>query len=100
MMKTTFIAALLGLGFPFASLAQEAPAVPQPTPGHIAEARVLGLDPYLFNRTELAQISAEERLRDRRDRVRFILQMKDRRGELPPGFMENEAPRIIRSMGF
>lgn len=69
-----------------------------PSPGHVTEARVLGLDPHLFTRIELAQISAEERLRDRRDRLRFILQMKDRRGELPPGFMQTEAPRIIRSI--
>ena len=57
----------------------------QLTPGHITEAAILGLDPHLFTRTELAQIDAETTLRDRRERIRYILEMKERRGEIPRG---------------
>lgn len=71
------------------------------SPGHVTEARILGLDPHIFSRVDLAQISAEETLRDRRDRVRFILQMKERRGELPKGFSRSaEGQRIIRAVGW
>lgn len=67
--------------------------------GHIMEARLLGLDPQLFTRTELAQIDAENLMRDRRARVRFILEMKERRGELPRGFaFSPEGQRIVRSV--
>lgn len=69
--------------------------------GHVMEARILGLDPHLFSRVELSQIRSEERRRDRRDRIRFILQMKERRGEVPPGFSRSpEGRRIIMSAGF
>lgn len=68
--------------------------------GHIAEARVLGLDAHLFTRSELAQITAEPTLRDRRDRLRFILQMKERRGELPKGFTRSEGDRMARRLGW
>lgn len=71
----------------------------QPSEGHRMEARLLGLDPELFTRTELAQIDAEERLRDRRNRVRFILEMKERRGELPKGFaFSPEGQRVVMSV--
>ncbi|MDF3605031.1 hypothetical protein PE067_01960 [Paracoccus sp. DMF-8] len=71
----------------------------QPSQGHIMEARLLGLDPHLFTRTELAQIDAENLMRDRRERVRFILEMKERRGELPRGFAFGpEGQRIVMSV--
>lgn len=93
--KTLFAAILLVLVAPVAA------ADGRLTPGHIMEAQILGLDPHLFSRVDLAQIGAEERRRDRRDRIRFILQMKERRGEVPPGFSRSrEGQRIIMSAGF
>lgn len=55
------------------------------TPGHITEAAILGLDPHLFTRTELAQIEAEPTWNDRRERINYIIEMKERRGEIPRG---------------
>lgn len=79
--------------------AQADPVRKQPSQGHIMEARLLGLDPHLFTRTELAQIDAENLMRDRRARVRFILEMKERRGELPRGFAFGpEGQRIVMSV--
>lgn len=97
MLKTWLIAGCLTL--PLALTAQADPAPKPPSPGHQMEARILGLDPELFSRTELAQISAEDLLGDRRGRVRFILEMKERRGELPRGFARSpDGQRIIRSV--
>ena len=73
---------LIALSMPgLPALAQDQPL----TPGHITEAAILGLDPHLFTRAELAQIEAEPTWSDRRARIRYILEMKERRGEIPRG---------------
>ncbi len=51
------------------------------SPGHIQEAAVMGLNPHVFSRVEIAQIEDEPTWRDRRQRIRFILQNKARAGE-------------------
>ena len=51
------------------------------TPGHIQEAAIMGLNPHVFSRMEIAQIEAEPTWRDRRQRIRFILQKKVKAGQ-------------------
>ncbi|WP_134681795.1 hypothetical protein [Paracoccus ravus] len=51
------------------------------TPGHIQEAAIMGLNPHVFSRMEIAQIEAEPTWRDRRQRIRFILQRKAKAGQ-------------------
>ncbi len=49
--------------------------------GHITEARIMGLNPHVFSRVEIAQIEAEPTWRDRRQRIRLILERKVKAGE-------------------
>ncbi|MFG6083997.1 hypothetical protein ACEUZ9_000238 [Paracoccus litorisediminis] len=51
------------------------------TPGHIQEAAIMGLNPHVFSRMDIAQIEAEPTWRDRRERIRFILEKKAKAGE-------------------
>lgn len=61
------------------------------TPGHIQEAAIMGLNPYVFSRVEIAQIEDEPTWRDRRQRIRFILQKKVKAGQdISHPFTSNE----------
>ncbi|MDT1062291.1 hypothetical protein RM190_10500 [Paracoccus sp. CPCC 101403] len=51
------------------------------TAGHIQEAAIMGLNPQVFSRVEIAQVAGEPTWRDRRDRIRLILQKKAKAGE-------------------
>lgn len=51
------------------------------TPGHIQEAAIMGLNPHVFSRVEIAQIESEPTWRDRRQRIRYILQKKAKAGQ-------------------
>jgi|GEM_PF-1383179 len=51
------------------------------TAGHVQEAAIMGLNPQVFSRVEIAQVEAEPTWRDRRQRIRFILQKKVKAGE-------------------
>jgi len=51
------------------------------TAGHIQEAAIMGLNPQVFSRVEIAQIEAEPTWRDRRQRIRYILQKKAQAGQ-------------------
>ncbi|WP_312527217.1 hypothetical protein [Paracoccus sp. (in: a-proteobacteria)] len=61
------------------------------SPGHIQEAAIMGLNPYVFSRVEIAQIEDEPTWRDRRQRIRFILENKARAGQdISHPFTSNE----------
>lgn len=68
-----------------AALATVAPVVHadqgNPSPGHRMEAQMLGLNPQVFTRTDIAQITSEFTWTGRVERVKYILEMKQRRGE-------------------
>ncbi|WP_041528372.1 hypothetical protein [Paracoccus aminophilus] len=85
MIRTTLFAALASLSALGAAHAQTLSA------GHIQEAAILGLNPHVFSRAEIAQIDDEFTWRDKRERIRFILQNKARAGEdISHPFTSNE----------
>jgi len=51
------------------------------SPGHVQEAAIMGLNPHVFSRMDIAQIAAETTCRDQRERMRYILQKKEKAGE-------------------
>ena len=66
----------------FAAMAGTALADSKPlSPGHIQEAAIMGLNPHVFSRMDIAQIAAETTCRDQYERMRFILQKKEKAGE-------------------
>lgn len=66
------------------AMAQGQPAPNRPaelSAGHIMEARIMGLNPHVFSRAEIAQIEDEPTWRDRRQRIRMLLERKVKAGE-------------------
>lgn len=75
MIRTALFAALASLSALTAAHAETLSA------GHIQEAAIVGLNPHVFNRVEISQVYDEPTWRDRRQRIRFILEKKARAGE-------------------
>ncbi|MGA0616030.1 hypothetical protein [Paracoccus sp. KR1-242] len=66
----------------FAAMTGTALADSKPlSPGHIQEAAILGLNPHVFSRMDLVQIGAETSCSDQRQRMRYILEKKEKAGE-------------------
>lgn len=51
------------------------------SPGHIQEAAIMGLNPHVFSRMDILQIESESTCADRRERIRYILQKKEKAGK-------------------
>lgn len=49
--------------------------------GHLQEAAIMGLNPHVFSRVDIAQIESETSCSDQRQRMRYILQKKEKAGE-------------------
>ncbi len=81
MIEKRSLAVLALLALTGSALAQ-APQEQKPlSAGHIMEARLMGLNPYVFTRTEIAEIRGEPSWRDRRQRIRMLLERKVKAGE-------------------